>query len=712
LESLTEERLHLMSRNTGIAVDAVCRRPLVKCMTGGSDDHFAMFSGSTGTLLHLSGLDARRANGERPADLALEALRSGSMAPYGNPCEEERLSAALLDYTCQLALHMEDPGLMRILLHKGGMTDKLLALGVSNAVFELRRRPISLKVLRAIHGALHGESPPMLYRLLAGRTFRPLLDRLTGLAQARLQGPESFQACLSETLPALFHDLGEIVASKVDRNLLRNKTQAATAVSDRARASFKIPSHLRVLLGGGDQRSPSSGLRLGKLLDGLPVPAISAFVVGGNLFAAFKVLHRDRPFAEAFSHRLGRFESPRRTLWITDTMGDRNGVAHALDSVLQEARRRDLPLDILACSSTLEEGPHLRVLRPLTEFALPMYEGQMLRVPDFAQMHRVFREGGYDRIVSSTEGPMGWGALLLRKAFNVPVHAFLHTDWLDFGRRRLGMGDAAVDRLRRVARAWLQAHDAVFVLNREQEEWLVSSSMGLAPSRVHRTAHWADPIFSPRGLGREEVFPGIASNDPVLLFVGRLSEEKGVLELPVILAKVRERHPRARLVLCGTGPADERLRRELPDAVFLGWTDKEMLARCYSAADMLLLPSRFDTFGCVVLEAMACGLPVLAYACKGPADIVEPGVSGFLGETVAELSEHAVRLLDDPALRKELCEGALARAARYDREAILDDLLRAMEGPQGQALARTGCSSDDSSLWAEILGMANGKGEA
>ena len=169
---------------------------------------------------------------------------------------------------------------------------------------------------------------------------------------------------------------------------------------------------------------------------------------------------------------------------------------------------------------------------------------------------------------------------------------------------------------------------------------------------------------------------------------------------------MRKAHPGTRLVLCGTGPAEKRLRELLPDAVFMGWTPKDRLAQCYGAADALVLPSRFDTFGCVVLEAMACGLPVLAYACKGPRDLVEPGLSGHLGETPQELAAYAVRMFDDPAHLAALKAGALRRAGDFKAQEILDALLTVVETDGCRTGSKAAGSTGSASLWSELLGTA------
>lgn len=161
---------------------------------------------------------------------------------------------------------------------------------------------------------------------------------------------------------------------------------------------------------------------------------------------------------------------------------------------------------------------------------------------------------------------------------------------------------------------------------------------------------------------------------PVFLFVGRLSEEKGVLELPLILHKIQETIPQAKLKIAGTGVAEEKLKSLLPEAEFLGWVDHTALPKIYSEVDMLLLPSRFDTFGCVVTEAMSCGLPVAAYDSKGPKDIISHGVDGLLAQNAESLAIAIVEKIQQGSW-KNMYEATLKKAATYNAEEIMDRIL-------------------------------------
>jgi glycosyltransferase involved in cell wall biosynthesis len=530
---------------------------------------------------------------------------------------------------------------------------------------------------------------------------------MEAIAEARRRGPEALVPALGEILPRMFGRLSALLA---DRIIAKNRALESRGVrldGGDLLARIELPMHMRALFGAGgaagagsqesgrarsrggsasaDRLAPKDDIDLGKWSDGLPFPALASTVLGGAAFAASKVLYGKRPFLEAFADRIGRHRHPRRALWLTDTLADRNGVSHVLQAMLEEARRRDLPVDFLACRPAaeepgqggfpLEEGPHLRLLPALAGFTLPVYRDQPIRLPGLLELQRVFLEGGYDRIVCSTEAPMGLYALYLKQAFNVPAWFYAHTDWMDFARRTLRFDPRRQDRLRRILRAFYRQFDGVFLLNTEQRDQFASPDMGLRRDRLRLTGHWADARFRRREADRSKVFAGIGPQVRVLLYAGRLSEEKGVMELPEVLRRVREAFPETRLAFAGTGPCRDRLAEAVPDALFLGWLDADRLAEAYSAADVLLLPSWFDTFSCALLEALGCGLPAVAYRSKGPRDILAGDRGGLLADGPAEMAALVSGLLADPAQLRSLSEAAVRRAADYDPTALMDGLL-------------------------------------
>ena len=149
---------------------------------------------------------------------------------------------------------------------------------------------------------------------------------------------------------------------------------------------------------------------------------------------------------------------------------------------------------------------------------------------------------------------------------------------------------------------------------------------------------------------------------PIQLYVGRLAPEKNVE------AFLECRHPGSKVVV-GDGPALERLRAAYPEARFLGRKSGAELAACYAGADVFVFPSRTDTFGLVMIEALACGTPVAAYPVCGPRDVLDAR-SGAMAEDLDEAIAAALGLQR---------AGCLARAGDFTWQASTDQFLAALE---------------------------------
>ena len=150
-----------------------------------------------------------------------------------------------------------------------------------------------------------------------------------------------------------------------------------------------------------------------------------------------------------------------------------------------------------------------------------------------------------------------------------------------------------------------------------------------------RVALWTRGVDLDRFSPREPLFSDV--RHPVFLYVGRVSVEKNIqtflaLDLP------------GTKVVAGIGPALDSLKSRFPEVRFVGVLDPENLARLYSAADVFVFPSRTDTFGLVMLEALACGTPVAAFPVQGPIDVVGGSGVAVLDEDLRKAALHALRI--------------------------------------------------------------------
>ncbi|HET9124192.1 MAG TPA: glycosyltransferase, partial [Solirubrobacteraceae bacterium] len=207
------------------------------------------------------------------------------------------------------------------------------------------------------------------------------------------------------------------------------------------------------------------------------------------------------------------------------------------------------------------------------------------------------------------------------------------------------------------------------------------AELGIAGERVGRWERGVDLArFDPAHRD-----PALFAGERTVLYAGRLTREKGADLLADAFLAARVRDPRLHLVLAGGGPEEAMLRERLGEhATFLGWLEGEALARAYASADAFLFASRTDTFGQVILEAQASGLPVVAVGEGGPASLVEHGESGLLTAPDPDaLASALVSVTDTPLLAERLRRtglasargrtwtGSMAQLARGYRDALL-----------------------------------------
>jgi|SRR5215207_1888125 len=211
--------------------------------------------------------------------------------------------------------------------------------------------------------------------------------------------------------------------------------------------------------------------------------------------------------------------------------------------------------------------------------------------------------------------------------------------------------------------------------------------LGIAAARIGRRDRGVDSArFSP---ARRE--PGRFRPDRVnVLYAGRLTREKGADLLADAFLAARARDARLHLVLAGGGAEEASMRTRLGRAAtFLGWLDGVELAAAYASADVFLFCSATDTFGQVVLEAQASGLPVVAVSAGGPAELIADGRSGLLCAPSADALGGAVAgLAGSRAMRDRLARGGLAAARERTWEASLARLAegwRRALAPEGAA---------------------------
>jgi glycosyltransferase involved in cell wall biosynthesis len=394
----------------------------------------------------------------------------------------------------------------------------------------------------------------------------------------------------------------------------------------------------------------------------------SPLAAAGQLFDACVAAVPYAP-AAAFLGRekaklVARESEPPRVAIVADAIGGVHGVAHAL----QQVRERGVPgfdVEVIGTDRDVD-----RRLSAVAEVDVPFYAGLTLGVPSLPAVVEAVAEGRYDLVHVCSPGPAGLGALLVARATDRPVVASHHTELAAYAGLR--SGDARLEAMTRAALAAFYGQaDRVLSPSAASDDALVA--LGVGRERIGRWDRGVDlERFTP--AKREPARVGDGRID--VLYAGRLTKEKGVELLAGAFELAHARDPRLRLVLAGGGPEEGWLRERLGDrARFLGFLDGEELPRAYASADVFLFASRTDTFGQVILEAQASGLPVVAVGEGGPAGLVRDGITGLLRPPDAEALAGAVLdLAGAPLARDRIARAALADVAGRTWEAALERL--------------------------------------
>jgi glycosyltransferase involved in cell wall biosynthesis len=306
-------------------------------------------------------------------------------------------------------------------------------------------------------------------------------------------------------------------------------------------------------------------------------------------------------------------------------------------------------------SETLRSFGHdVSVIHPgdFHTFPCPSYPEIRLAWRPFSGDARRLRDLAPGRIHIATEGPLGLAARRYCVQQGLRFTTSYHTQFPQYLRARAPIPLALSFAFLR----WFHggATRTMVATHRQREE--------LRQWRFTNLAGWT------RGVDTQLFRPGdrslLADPRPIWIYTGRVAVEKSIEDFLALDL------PGTKYVI-GDGPERERLQRRYPAACFTGYRFGTDLAALLGAADVFVFPSRTDTFGVVMLEAMACGLPVAAYPVTGPADVVEHGVTGCLDEDLGRAVLQALEL-DRSACRQAALACSWERATRQFLDNTVD----------------------------------------
>ena len=612
---------HILANLTPQAVDDLANRHGLapthpeawrKILTGGSDDKGGMFAGQTYTEVP----------GSRTADEFFNGLFTGRSEVHG----------------------------------RGG-TPLILSHGLYKTAYAFGKDKLKG----------HGETPALLEKMF-GRfmegenpTEFTFTEKLGFLAQGILSG-KVFELAKPANA-SLWRELAGYFSQPAVKAALTKQT---AEVAEPERRAFLIANLFTNQLAFRFFNKFVKQLSAGNMMEGLQ--ALSAIAPLALLLSpyiyAFKSQSPDRRWLRALSRSLSGGLPPAlkntKRGWFTDTLEDVNGVATTIQKMTAAVRAGGHDLTVVTSRSNIDiAGIPIKNFPPIGEFEIPEYELQKLTFPPMLEMCDYIQREGYTEVVISTPGPIGITALMAAKMLHLRTVGIYHTDFPQYV--QILTDDHFMESLTWKFMHWFYSQLDLIYVNSEQyrRSWM---ERGIDGAKIK---------ILPRGLDTKLFHPG--RRDPsfwtargakpgelILLYVGRVSVEKNLDLFAAAHDRARAAGLPVRAAIVGDGVYTKTMQKLLPDGIFTGYLGGETLAHAYASADMFVFPSISDTFGNVVIESQASGLPVIVSDQKGPQELVEHGVTGLVtrGLDLDDLTAAIERLARDASLRTRMGEAA------------------------------------------------------
>ena len=351
-----------------------------------------------------------------------------------------------------------------------------------------------------------------------------------------------------------------------------------------------------------------------------------------------------------------------------------NGVTTTLRAVLAHAPD-SLDLRVYTCETDeTDSEEYLALSAP--GVGIPYYREMKVYWPPFQRFLRHAAADGIELVHYTTPGPVGLAAMWVAHRLRLPMVGSFHTDLAEYTRVLSG-SDRLGDLMHHYMRWPYGRCQRIFVPSEATRAMLVRGH--IEPAKIDIWRRGVDTAsFDParRSASLREQW-GVSHERPALLYVGRTSREKGLSLLEPITRSLTEAGTSHRLIIVGDGPMRRELREACPDAIFTGTLTADQVAVAMASSDVFVFPSRTDTAGNVVLEAQACGLPVLVSDAGGPRENVCPGQTGFVCSGLPDFAYRCAELLRRPEKRKAMADAARQYALTRGWASALAPLYRA-----------------------------------
>lgn len=585
-------------------VEPLWDEPWKKAFTGGSDDKGGIHEGRAWT----------EAPGATPGDF-LAAVRGGDCRPAG------KAGGPLV------TAH----SLYRVIFDFAGQR-----LAASS------QKPAAVLLEKMAGRFMEGKDP----------TRFTLAEKLGFLAQGIATG-KIWEVALPGNA-SLWKELADAVGKPGMRSAIEKATDG---VSEPERRAFLTANLLVNQLAFRFFSQFIAQLRAGRIVESLQfVGSLVPLALGlAPYFYAFRSPGRSelRPLCEKTCGEIPDNLRNSKRIWFTDTLEDINGVSTTIRKMTAAALGEGF--DLTVATSRGEVAPSnipIVNFRPVGEFELPEYELQKLSFPPVLEIIDHVQRGGFTEVVISTPGPVGLCALLAAKVLGLRTSGIYHTDFPQYV--RILTDDSWMETLTWNYMQWFyEQMDIVYVNSGDYRAAL--EARGIKSDRIHILPRGLDTELFHTSRRRGDFWQrrGLRQGEIGLLYAGRVSKEKKLDLFAAAVGKLRDEGLPVRGLVVGHGPYAAEFQASFPEGIFTGYLNGEELAEAYASADVFVFPSTTDTFGNVILEAQASGLPCVVSDQGGPRELVANGDDGFItrGGDLGDLCDAVRKLCTDQNLR-------------------------------------------------------------
>ena len=352
-----------------------------------------------------------------------------------------------------------------------------------------------------------------------------------------------------------------------------------------------------------------------------------------------------------------------------------NGVAMTLAKLVQGLSHRNHDVQLIRPRQTKTDSPmNATSLEEvlMRGMPIPRYPELKLGLPSKKTLVKTWTLRRPDVVHIATEGPLGWSALQATKVLKLPVTSDFRTNFHSYS-KHYGVGW-----LRKPIVAYLRKfHNATACTMVPTKELMRTlSENGFANLKVvSRGVDTKLFNISKRDTSLRSSW-GATDNTKVLISVGRMAPEKNLDQVIKTYEALKVTGQAFKLVMVGDGPLKEQFQKRYPEIIFPGMLSQTNLAAYYASSDLFIFPSQTETFGNVTLEALASGIPVLAFDCAAARDWVQTGVNGWL---VAEnnpegFAAQAVSIFKSKDLLDQITQSTRQQVVHLDWDQIAEQV--------------------------------------